>query len=61
MVRANRKKEGLVPVRFDNYTAGEPTARCTALWGVAAMLKAIETNKQSYEKLLQRHEEQKME
>lgn len=40
MVRANRKEEGSVPVRFDNYRAGEPTARCTALWGVAAMLKA---------------------
>lgn len=52
MVRANRKEEGSVPVRFDNYRAGKPTARCTALWGVAAMLKATEANKRSYGKLL---------
>lgn len=62
MVRAKRKEEGSVPVRFNNYRAGERTSRCTALWGVAAMLQlATEANKQSYEKLLQWHDKQKME
>lgn len=60
MVRAKRKEEGSDPVRFDNYRAEVPTSRCTALWGVAAMLKAIEANKRSYEELLQWHEKQKM-
>lgn len=57
MVRANRKKEGSVPVRFDNYTAGEPL-HC--IMGRGSHVESYR-NKQSNEKLLQWHEKQKME